>query len=770
MEAEMRFGHALMAGSLSLFALWVAGDALALKEPVRDAASPVQTPPERYEASEPTDLVPNGFVNRQSGGLAMLINQNAGPFEGGAEVAARAYLASRAGSFALSRAGTDLRLDRIQEAPGGVHARFHQTVNGFPVWRAEVVVTLDAAGRIVRAANSSYDPILAHTPVPGSATVTEARAREIAIGAVGVAPGARWIGSPDGELWILRDADRIGYPARLAWREVLEVEQPMGSWEVFVDATDGSVLRLRDQAAYVDGSGFAFDPDPLTTAEVAYGGNYADGNDGDTAELNAQRFIRPLRDITLIGGLYNLRGPWVYLEDFESPASPPVTNADPNGFMYTRNPQGFEDVNAYFHIDQNQRYMQSLGFNTIQHGPIHVDPHGLNGDDNSHYLPGSNKIAWGEGGVDDAEDVDVLLHEYGHAIQSSIVPGWGGNTQERSMGEGFGDFWACSYSASISSYNETWVFNWDGHNPFWGGRNVSSVQGYGNLNNDIYHDGTIWASCWWLIRGEMGRTVCDTDILKMHFYMNTSNTMAQAAAFAMQADKDLYGGLHSGTLDYFFTLRGFLTANQFDVPALTHTPLGDQTTGGPYPVTVTIASTSAIVANSVKVKFGTGAAFDQEAVLAPTGNPNEWGGSIPGQGGNVDIRYYIQADNTAGWRGATPRGAEFRYNQFHVGPLAAVEELGGNRSLALLPNEPNPFNPSTKVRFDLPANGSVRLSVIDLQGREVRVLASGSLVAGRHAYTWDGRDDAGHAMPSGLYFVRLDAQGRTLSRKVLMAK
>jgi zinc metalloprotease ZmpB len=769
----MRLRHFFAAGILLILGLIIAGGAQALKEPSREATSPVQTPAERYDATDPLDIVQDGYVNRQSGGLALLVNQNAGPFDGGAEVAARSFLAARAGAFALSRAGTDLGLDEVREAPAGLHARFHQTVNGIPVWAAEVIVALDGEGRMVRAVNSSYDPILAHATVPSVATLNEPRAREIAIAAVGIATDAHWLGQPKGDLWILREADRVGAPAHLAWREQLAVERPMGDWEVFVDANDGSVLRLRDQAAYVDGSGYTFDPDPLTTAQVNYGDTgYSDpsGNDADTAQLNAQRIVLPLRDITLISGLYNLRGPWVYLEDFESPVSAPVTNADPNGFMYLRSQQGFEDANCYAHIDMNQRYIQSLGFNTIQHGPIHADPHGLSGADNSHYIPSTNQIAWGEGGVDDAEDVDVLLHEYGHAIQNSTVPGWGGSTQERSMGEGFGDYWACSYSASLSSFHNDWVFNWDGHNPFWSGRFVNSTQGYSSLNNDIYHDGTIWASCWWLIRAEMGRTVSDTDVLKMHFYMNTTNTMPQAAAFAMQADKDLYGGLHSGTLDYYFTLRGFVTASQFDVPALTHTPLGDQTTGGPYPITVTIASTSAITANSVKVKFGTGTTFNQEVVLSPTGNANEWGGAIPGQGGNVDIRYYIQADNAATWRGAAPRGAEYQYYHFHVAQLNAVEDLGSNRTLALLPNEPNPFNPTTKVRFDLPSGGQVRLSVIDLQGRAVRTLADGALVAGRHAYVWDGRDEAGHALASGLYFVRLEAGGKTLSRKILMAK
>jgi hypothetical protein len=216
----------------------------------------------------------------------------------------------------------------------------------------------------------------------------------------------------------------------------------LGDWEVFVDAASGSVLRLTDQALYTDGSGHAFDPDPLTTARVAYGGNYSDLSDGDTAELNAQRFLKTLPELTLVGGLYYLRGPWCYIDEFEAPTSAPVSSADPNGFTYTRSQQGFEDVNVYFHIDQSQRYIQALGFNNIQHGPIHIDTHGLNGDDNSHYIPGTNRIAYGEGGVDDAEDADVVLHEYGHAIQSSSVPGWGGSFAERSMGEGFGDYWA----------------------------------------------------------------------------------------------------------------------------------------------------------------------------------------------------------------------------------------------------------------------------------------------------------------------------------------
>jgi hypothetical protein len=272
------------------------------------------------------------------------------------------------------------------------------------------------------------------------------------------------------------------------------------------------------------------------------------------------------------------------------------------------------------------------------------------------------------------------------------------------------------------------------------------------------------------INFQCGRTAADTDILQHHFYMGGSATMAQAAAFAMQADQDLHDGLHSGSLDNYFTQRGFFTGAQYDVPALTHTPLGDQTTGGPYPLTVTIQSTSAIVAGSVKVKFGRGGAFNQEAVLNPTGNPNEWGGGIPGQGGNVDIRYYVIADNAAGWRGAHPLGAEFAHHEFHVGPLVAVEEVGGAAALALDPAMPNPFAPATTLRFSLPAQEAVRFAIHDLAGRVVRTLVAENLGAGTYTTSWDGRDDAGHDVAGGIYFARLATSTGTLTRKVVLAR
>jgi flagellar hook assembly protein FlgD len=75
-------------------------------------------------------------------------------------------------------------------------------------------------------------------------------------------------------------------------------------------------------------------------------------------------------------------------------------------------------------------------------------------------------------------------------------------------------------------------------------------------------------------------------------------------------------------------------------------------------------------------------------------------------------------------------------------------------------NAPNPFNPRTTIRFDLPAAGTVRLAIYDVAGRLVKVLVEGEIPAGSHEAVWDGRDSAGRGMASGGYFARLQAGGK----------
>ena len=89
---------------------------------------------------------------------------------------------------------------------------------------------------------------------------------------------------------------------------------------------------------------------------------------------------------------------------------------------------------------------------------------------------------------------------------------------------------------------------------------------------------------------------------------------------------------------------------------------------------------------------------------------------------------------------------------------AVIEEAGVTLppGLTLAPNFPNPFNAGTLIRFQLAVAGSVRLTVVDATGRQVRLLADGLRPAGRHEVRWDSRDEGGRRVASGAYFVRLE--------------
>lgn len=89
---------------------------------------------------------------------------------------------------------------------------------------------------------------------------------------------------------------------------------------------------------------------------------------------------------------------------------------------------------------------------------------------------------------------------------------------------------------------------------------------------------------------------------------------------------------------------------------------------------------------------------------------------------------------------------------------------------ALSQNYPNPFNPTTELRYEVPSDANVELTVFDLKGRRVATLHRGPASAGYHTARWEGRDDQGRTVASGLYFARLSGPGFTETRKMMLAR
>jgi len=87
-----------------------------------------------------------------------------------------------------------------------------------------------------------------------------------------------------------------------------------------------------------------------------------------------------------------------------------------------------------------------------------------------------------------------------------------------------------------------------------------------------------------------------------------------------------------------------------------------------------------------------------------------------------------------------------------------------------LTNYPNPFNPDTTIRFSVPSDGRVIVTIYNIKGQRVKQLLNEQVVAGRYAVVWDGIDHTGNPCSSGVYFYKLRTNSKTLVRKMLMLK
>ncbi|MEL6591760.1 MAG: T9SS type A sorting domain-containing protein, partial [Bacteroidota bacterium] len=167
--------------------------------------------------------------------------------------------------------------------------------------------------------------------------------------------------------------------------------------------------------------------------------------------------------------------------------------------------------------------------------------------------------------VDDAEDADVIIHEFGHYLSFAASPFTLSGNERRGLDEGIADFFTATYSNMASSFDRDNIFNWDGHNEFWPGRVVNSNRLYPPTSSSIYILGEIWASA---LR-EMAQQIPDSIMMRLQLqemYSNTINmSLPDAALLLIDADSMLYNGAHAGIISESFCDRGVLTGLQCSI-------------------------------------------------------------------------------------------------------------------------------------------------------------------------------------------------------------
>ena len=456
----------------------------------------------------------------------------------------------------LKHSNVDIQLLDFRESRKAKHYRFAQTLNGRKVFRGTVKINIANDGRILSTFDNTFpiseavsndfpddqayhDGLMIHYNSPGNGKLHHYNLEEVYF--------------PVGET--LEPAIRL---------EV--VEQQDLYYELILNR-DVKVIYQNDLLSYAAPQDstitvWVFNPDPLTSANQTYGAPYSDDSDNDVLELNAERV--PVQVVaTFDNDTFRLENQYVAIRELSLPNVPPVKSIT-NEFNFTRAESGFEDVNAFYHITNYRNYIQSLGFNDIVNYQIAVDVHAVNGADNSNFNPGFNppRLHFGEGGVDDAEDADVIIHEYGHAIMHSAAPGTNTGTERQALDEAVGDYFASSYSRFLSPNRWEDVFTWDGHNEFWNGRSSVSSDIYpDDLAGNLYSDADIWSATLMQIWEDIGREATDAIMIQAAYSFSSNMTMNQAAELFIQADTLLFNGVNFNPIQEHMCNRGLVSCN-----------------------------------------------------------------------------------------------------------------------------------------------------------------------------------------------------------------
>jgi hypothetical protein len=321
-----------------------------------------------------------------------------------------------------------------------------------------------------------------------------------------------------------------------------------------------SVAASRPGPGSSTGTGRVFFPNPVASLGDQ---SLTDQKDADYAALQpAYRVVT----LTNLDGSGFLRGDWA---NIRSETGDPAYSPD-NTFLYGRDDDRFEQVMAYYWVTESQKYIQSLGFGATLR-PINMESQDVRinqwGVDNSYSWDKHDVLRFGKGGVDDAEDAEVILHEYGHAIHDSqMTPfgGFGASPEAGAIGEGFSDYWAVTVSAVVApTPDPACVADWDSVSytssaPHCLRRVDRDLHYPQDLNGRVHHDGQIWSRALWDIRGALGNVKADTLILEAQFDFAPDTTMPAAAQATVAAAQRLHGKGTANVVRAAFEARGIL--------------------------------------------------------------------------------------------------------------------------------------------------------------------------------------------------------------------
>lgn len=488
------------------------------------------------------------------GCTAVLGLLGAGPaLSAGTSSGAQTTAVKELAAAATTAVPSNVTLLQSTESLLGVHNWYRQMLGGYPVvgglfarhidttgatkgqvtvWDGRVKAGPLASTKVTLAASSAIDAAVAHTE--GTALTF-------------VKPS----------LWVLPGAE-----SHLVWQVTTQTTGGVGQSHVsYVDASTGKVLSSyvesksdTDGSKYVTGKARTFDPNPVVKLQDE---GLTDQNDSNSA---VPKNGYSIRDLGNLDKSHTLVGRWAKIVNND------IASSKDDKYMFMRADDDFEQVMGYYSLDTMQVYFQELGFDNVNAEPQKISTNTIS-DDNSYYSPSQDLIVTGTGGVDDAEDPEVVWHEDGHATQDAQIPGFGSSEEAGAIGEGFGDYMAVTMGQEFSKDTKltptSCVMDWDATSytppPKHCLRTTVENKMYPeDLDGEVHDDGEIWSQALYDMNVSMGRDKATTAIIEGQFSFAPNTKMPAAAKEIVSAAKKLYGAKAAKQATKAFKDRGIL--------------------------------------------------------------------------------------------------------------------------------------------------------------------------------------------------------------------
>jgi len=385
----------------------------------------------------------------------------------------------------------------VSRSPVGYHVQLQQSYQGIPIHTGSATVHMTRERSVYLYTSDLYP----HLPSVEAGKAGGLSAQE-ALEALGVV--LPWQGRAQLRPQCSRVYLPYGDALRLVWcidlslsaKTPIETETDRSAdWRAFVDIYGGQVLQLLDTSLYGGTWGRVFYPNPVVSLqdeELAW-----------QAQIPASAYRRVrLAHVDPSGYLAG-----VYA-DTGATASRVF---QPDGlFLYERGQTGFLEVMAYCFVSRVMAWLLREGWPGLFSQPLRINVQAPVGD-HSKFLPQSWEMHLGTGGVMDAEDASIIIHELGHAIQEAQVKGWGSCAQDmpiRAMGQGFGDWLATLYFAKARrKFHPTYVGDWDARGyipPSHYLRRVDMAKTMDDWQGQEHADGEIWSAALWELYLRLG--------------------------------------------------------------------------------------------------------------------------------------------------------------------------------------------------------------------------------------------------------------------------